>query len=87
MSEDVWTVDEAKSAFEAVIKRAQSGEPQRIVANGKTIAVVTKVEREAQVEENEQKERPSFVEHLLAIPKGGDVEFERIQLNERPVDI
>lgn len=87
MSGDVWTFDEAKSDFEALIERAQKGQPQRIVVNDTTIAVVVKGESTAQGGSVERGERPSFVEHLLAIPKGGDIEFERIQLDERPVEL
>lgn len=87
MSGDVWTLDEAKSDLDAVIQRAQSGEPQFITSGGITVAQVTKAQTETSHPDADQGKRLSFVEYLLTIPQGGDVEFERIDLPERPVEL
>ena len=86
MSDGVWTVDEAKSALEAVIAKAQAGEPQRITANGKEVVMVTKIEGPGATDTERRTDRPTLAEYLLSIPKGGDVEFESSNLPARPVE-
>jgi prevent-host-death family protein len=72
-----WSVQDAKNRFSAVIEAAQR-EPQTVTKHGKAAAVVVAADEFARLRELDRRHRPTFVEHLLAMPKD-DHEFERLQ--------
>ena len=45
------------------------------------------VEEYERLRKREPDNTPTFVEHLLAIPKGGDFDFERWPLEPRSLDL
>ena len=82
-----WQLQDAKNRFSAVVDAALAGEPQQVTRRGKPAGVVLAVEEYERLLKEESNDNPTFVEHLLAIPKGGDFEFERWPLDARPVDL
>ena len=82
-----WALQDAKNRFSAVVNAALSGEPQRVTRRGEPAVVVIAVEEYDRLHKLEPDDTPTFVEHLLAIPKGGDFDFERRPLASRPLDL
>ena len=82
-----WQLQDAKNRFSAVVNAALAGEPQRVTRRGKPAVVVLSVEEYERLRKGKPDSTPTFVEHLLAIPKGGDFDFERLPLKPRPLDL
>ena len=82
-----WNLQDAKNRFSAVVNAALAGEPQRVTRRGQPAVVVIAVEEYERLRQGRPDNTPTFVEHLLAIPKGGDFEFERWPLEPRPLDL
>ena len=79
-----WALQDAKNRFSAVVDAALGGEPQTVTRRGVPAVVVLSVEEYERLCRAETAGRPNFVEHLLAIPKGGpDDLFERLPLKLR----
>ena len=83
MPSDVWTVD---SALNAVIEKARKGGPQVVTADGKPVAVVVNVDDYPGVIDQSDEDDDAFLEQLFSMPQGGDFEFERMDLEPRPVE-
>ena len=82
-----WALQDAKNRFSAVVDAALAGEPQQVTRRGKAAVVVLSVKEYERLRKHPPQDVPSFVEHLLAIPNGGDgFEFERIPLAPRSVE-
>jgi len=77
-----WSIQDAKDHFSEVVTAARKS-PQTVTKHGKPAVVVV----DAQTFENlagvPQDAKPSFVEHLLAIPKGEP--FQRGKLKFRNI--
>ncbi len=82
-----WSLQDAKNRFSAVVDAALAGEPQRVTRRGQPAVVVIAVEAYERLRQGETDNTPTFVEHLLAIPKGGDFDFERRPQESRPLDL
>ena len=82
-----WSLQDAKNRFSAVVEAALGGEPQKVTRRGKPAVVVLAVKEYERLRNQEPDNTPTFVEHLLAIPKGGDFDFERWPLEPRPLDL
>lgn len=82
-----WRLQDARNRFSAVVDAALTGEPQLVTRRGKPAVVVLAVTEYERLRTKEPDDTPTFAEHLLAIPKGGDFEFERWPLDSRPVDL
>ena len=82
-----WSLQDAKNRFSAVVDAALAGEPQKVTRRGKPAVVVIAVEEYERLRKREPDNTPTFVEHLLAIPKGGDFDFERWPLEPRSLDL
>jgi antitoxin Phd len=85
-----WSLQNAKTHFSEVVTAARRA-PQTITKRGKPIVVVINVEL---FERQFRKRKPteagkqrSFVEHLLAMPKGGDFDFDRTPHEPRDIDL
>ena len=82
-----WALQDAKNRFSAVVDAALGGEPQTVTRRGAPAVVVLAVEDYQRLRRAETVKAPTFVEHLLAIPKGGpDEVFERSSVNLRDVE-
>jgi prevent-host-death family protein len=77
-----WSLHDAKNRFSAVVEAAQRRGPQTVTKHGKPAVVVVDAGSYAQWEHLEPLQSPSFVDHLLAVPKD-DGAFERLEAGLR----
>ena len=76
MPEAEWSLQDAKNSFSAVVSAASKGVPQTVTKRGKRAVVVLSADEYDRLN-SKAKDRPSFVEHLLAFPQGdGKIKFE-----------
>lgn len=64
----MWTLQDAKNKFSAVVDAAMAGEPQEVSRRGKPAVVVISAEEFARLKVGSQAHKPSFIEHLMARP-------------------
>ena len=81
-----WSLQDAKNKFSAVVDAALAGEPQRVTRRGQPAVVVLAVEEYERLCRLELANAPSLGELLLEIPQD-DGEFERLQLEPRPLNL
>ena len=77
-----WSLEDAKGRFDAVVKAAMEGMPQRVTSGGKAVVVVVDAAEFDRLKRVESARAPSLPEFLLAIPQD-DGEFERIDVAPR----
>ena len=70
----VWQLAEAKNKFSEVFTKAIEEGPQFVTRRDQEIVILSKEEYQRL---RGEKPSRSFIEHLLAIPKGDDLELER----------
>lgn len=75
-----WHLQDAKNQLSKVVRKAQTEGPQTVTVRGKPAAVIVSAEEYERLAGKE----PSFVEHLLAMPKLDDDIWEEIL--KRPKD-
>jgi prevent-host-death family protein len=85
MSSAEWSLQDAKNSFSAVVAAAAKGTPQTVTKRGKPAVVILSVADYEKLTRKDEPKRPSFVEHLLAMPKD-DGTFERIDIEPRDVE-
>lgn len=68
----MWTLQDAKNKFSAVVDAAMAGEPQEVSRRGKPAVVVISAEEFARLKAGSQQAKPSFIEHLLSMPQSDD---------------
>jgi prevent-host-death family protein len=78
----MWTVQNAKNKFSAVVDAALAGKPQEVTRRGKLAVVVVSADEYHRLLEGAVKARESFADHLMAFPGG---RFERAQVVLRDV--
>ena len=78
----MWTLQDAKNRFSAVVDAALAGSPQEVTRRGQPAVVVLSTEDYRRLLRDAGKKRGSFAEHLLAFP--GD-EVERLHAHPRDV--
>ena len=87
----VWTLQDAKSRFSAVVEAAQRGEPQHVTKRGVDAVVVLSAEEYERLSRLDEKPKRTFVDHILdfpALPEGmEDVFDDRDQYPSRHRDI
>ena len=82
-----WQLQDAKNRFSAVVDAALAGDPQHVTRRGRPAVVVLAVEEYQRLCQAEKAGAPTFIEHLLAIPKGGpDDLFHRAPMKLRDVE-
>ena len=64
----MWTLQDAKNRFSAVVDAALAGQPQEVSRRGKPAVVVLSAAEYARMREAAQEKRGSFVQHLLSFP-------------------
>ena len=79
-----WSVQDAKNHFSEVVQAAQQ-RPQLVTKHGKAAAVILSAEQYERLRQCMKVKAPSFVELLLAMPRGGE-DFERLPLRTRDVE-
>lgn len=71
----MWTLQDAKNKFSAVVDAAMAGEPQEVSRRGKPAVVVISAEEFARLKAGAVRERGSFLDFLAARPVRGDEEW------------
>jgi len=61
----MWTLQDAKNKFSAVVNAALAGIPQEVTRRGKPVVVVISTSEYHQLLTEAQRARASFVDHLL----------------------
>lgn len=85
----MWTLQDAKNRFSAVVSAALAGQPQRVTRRGRDAVVVVsaaqfdRLRRAAGARTGEA----SFVDHLLAIPPEGEGEANAARTRVVPRDV
>lgn len=79
----MWTLQDAKNRFSAVVDAALAGQPQEVSRRGKPAVVILSAEEYHRMLNSARRERESFAAHLLAFP--GD-DFERAEARPRDVN-
>ncbi len=78
----VWTLQDAKNRFSALVDAAARGKPQKVTRRGKWVSVVLSAEDYERLQRLEQASAPSLGELLLQMPQD-DEPFERLSLAPR----
>ena len=82
-----WSLQDAKNRFSAVVNAALDGAPQTVTRRGTPAVVVLALEEYQRLCRAERVNAPTFIEHLMAIPKEGpDDLFDRLPLKLRDVN-
>lgn len=69
----MWTLQDAKNKFSAVVDAALAGVPQEVTRRGKPAVVVLSAHDYQQLLQQAVEHRESFADHLLAFPGSDDV--------------
>jgi len=64
----MWTLQDAKNRFSAVVEAALAGRPQEVSRRGKAAVVVLSAEQYHLLVAEAAEHRESFAEHLLTFP-------------------
>lgn len=64
----MWTLQDAKNRFSAVVDAALAGQPQEVSRRGKPAVVILSAADYAQMRSAASARRGSFVQHLLRFP-------------------
>ncbi len=78
----MWTRQDAKNRFSAVVEAALAGRPQEVSRRGRPAVVVLAADDYQRLVADAAGRRESFADHLLAFP-GGPVD----RLQARPRDV
>ena len=78
----IWTLQDAKNRFSAVVDAAARGEPQKVTRRGKWVSVVLSADEYERLQRLDQANAPSLAELLLQMPQD-DEPFERLPLAPR----
>ena len=82
-----WKLADAKNRFSAVVDAAIAGEPQHVTRRGEPAVVVLDAAEYERLCKVEKDNKPTLMEMLMAIPKGGpDDLFERQDWKARDVE-
>lgn len=78
----MWSLQDAKNRFSAVVEAALAGRPQEVTRRGKPAVVVLSAAEYRRLVDAAGRQRESFADHLLRFP-GGDPP----RLQARPRDV
>lgn len=78
----MWTVQDAKNKFSAVVDAALAGTPQEVTRRGKPAVVILSADEYHRLLEGAVRARASFADHLMAFPGG---EIPRMDATPRDV--
>lgn len=84
MHNSQWRLQDAKTQFSQVVEAALQGEPQHVTRRGREAVLVLSEASYRALREGARASAPSFVEHLLAIPKNDepDAKPRRVALGD-----
>jgi len=78
----MWTLQDAKNKFSAVVAEALAGTPQEVSRRGEPAVVVVSIEHYAELKKAASQNRKKFVDHLLDFPSE---DVERASVEPRDV--
>ena len=81
-----WALQDAKNKFSALVNAALAGDPQRVTRRGQPAVVVLATDEYERLCRLEKSDAPTLGELLLEIPQD-DLEFERLPIPARPLDL
>ncbi len=81
----MWSLQDAKNRFSAVVEAALAGRPQEVTRRGRPAVVVLAAEEYRRLVAEAAGRRESFADHLLALPASGTEDAPR--LTARPRDV
>jgi len=79
----MWTLQDAKNKFSAVVEKAMAGSPQEVTRRGKPAVVVLSSDEYNRLLNAASKSQGSFVDHLMSFP---DLDVEPAQARARDVE-
>jgi prevent-host-death family protein len=85
MANPVWTLQDAKNRFSAVVEAAVRGEPQKVTRRGKWVSVVLSAEEYERLKQLDQVSAPSLGQLLLEMPQD-DEGFTRLPATPRDLE-
>ncbi|MDT1063952.1 type II toxin-antitoxin system Phd/YefM family antitoxin [Paracoccus sp. CPCC 101403] len=80
----MWTLQDAKNRFSAVVEAALAGQPQQVTRRGKPAVVVLSAAEYARMQAAATERRGSFITHLTNFPAEPDA-APRAQVAPRDV--
>jgi len=80
---EIWTLQDAKNRFSAVVDAALEGRPQLVTRRGKPVTVVLAATDYERLKQLETLHQPSLTQLLLALPQD-DEAFTTPELEPRP---
>lgn len=81
----MWTLQDAKNRFSAVVDAALLGAPQEVSRRGKPAVVILSADEYRRLVAAAGGKRESFVSHLMAFPPGDPLAETRLQAKPRDV--
>ncbi len=87
MSNSQWHLQDAKARFSEVVEAAMQGEPQHVTRRGRDAVVVLSAASFRTLQRNARAAAPTFIAHLLAIPKDTETIDEIGKIALREVDL
>lgn len=82
----MWTLQDAKNKFSAVVDAALAGQPQEVSRRGKPAVVVLSVADYQHLLSGAVETRERFADHLLAFP-GSEIDCEIDRAEASPRDV
>lgn len=82
----MWTLQDAKNRFSAVVDAALRGEPQEVSRRGKPAVVVLSMQDYTRLRKSARAAPGGFKAHLLSIPKDDGLPSDRAQAAPREVE-
>jgi antitoxin Phd len=80
----VWTLQDAKNKFSAVVEAAQRGEPQHVTKRGVDAVVVLSATEYERLSKLDARPKKTFAEHILDFPKLPEGMEDIFDFDERP---
>ena len=79
MPAHLWSLQDAKNSFSAVVAAAVKGAPQTVTKRGKPAVVVLSVAEYRRLTQRETADAPNFIDRILGIPRDdGSIERGRV---------
>ena len=87
MHSSPWRLQDAKNQFSQLVEAALQGEPQHVTRRGREAVVVLSESDYRVLRDSARAGAPSFIQHLLAIPKRDAADDESRSLTLREVEL
>jgi len=82
-----WRLQDAKAQFSQVVESALQGEPQHVTRRGREAVVILSEASYRALREGARAGTPGFAAHLLAIPKGDEMDGKASRIALRDVEL